>query len=250
MVEQCIWAIGNISADSVHVRDMLNSMGAIDNMMVVYPKINSHKERYPTWVWAISNLCRGVPQPDIHQVIKPAQHFIEALQKRPNFEVLNDSVWALTNIVMTINAQEIMDVRIASYQAIGPALTEPETFASITSAISNSYHMMNIQIPLIRLLGNVAYMDNSNTDRMFKLNVMTHLMPLFALNNMQVTRDLIWTLSNFAVGSEDVVSAIVSNDPLIEHIFLHADCHSPMVKKEVFWVLSNLTRKATLAQVH
>lgn len=61
MVEQCIWAIGNISADSVHVRDMLNSMGAIDNMLVVYPKINTHKERYPTWVWAISNLCRGVP---------------------------------------------------------------------------------------------------------------------------------------------------------------------------------------------
>lgn len=112
LVEQCIWALGNISADSVHLRDMLNSMGAIDNMIHVYPAIRHHPERYPNWIWACSNLVRGIPQPDIHQVIKPAKYFIEALRHRPSFDVLNDSVWALTNMVMTINSQDTMDSRV------------------------------------------------------------------------------------------------------------------------------------------
>lgn len=99
-------------------------------------------------------------------------------------------------------------------------------FLSLLAAIQNSYHMINIQVPLIKLLGNVAYMNNSNTDRMFRQDVMTSLMPLFALNNMQITRDLLWTISNFAVGSEEVVSQILSNEALMEQLMLNANSMS------------------------
>lgn len=61
LVEQCIWAIGNISADSTHLRDMLNDSGAVDNMLAVYNTVLKDKDRYANWIWATSNLVRGVP---------------------------------------------------------------------------------------------------------------------------------------------------------------------------------------------
>jgi len=40
---------------------MLNDTGAVDNMLSVYNTVLKDKERYSNWIWAISNLCRGVP---------------------------------------------------------------------------------------------------------------------------------------------------------------------------------------------
>ncbi len=39
LVEQCVWAIGNISADSISFRNMLNNIGAVDNFIKALPRI-------------------------------------------------------------------------------------------------------------------------------------------------------------------------------------------------------------------
>lgn len=107
LVEQCLWAIGNISADSTDLRDMLNTMGAIENFISVYDKIQFHQERYANWIWSLSNCCRGMPSPNLTKVIKATPYFMNAIERENHsIEILNDSSWALCNIVITLNSAE------------------------------------------------------------------------------------------------------------------------------------------------
>lgn len=106
LVEQCIWAIGNISADSTVQRDLLNEKGAIDNMLKVYLNVKNHPERYPNFIWALSNLVRGLPEPDVNKIINTLSIFVEALSTSNLMDVVHDSSWALCNIIITINNNE------------------------------------------------------------------------------------------------------------------------------------------------
>ena len=61
-MNQAVWAIGNISADSVLYRDMLIEAGTVDNILAVADKGASQSLKNNACL-ALSNLCRGNPLP-------------------------------------------------------------------------------------------------------------------------------------------------------------------------------------------
>lgn len=61
-MNQAVWAIGNISADSVLYRDMLIEAGTVDNILAVADKWASKSLKNNACL-ALSNLCRGTPLP-------------------------------------------------------------------------------------------------------------------------------------------------------------------------------------------
>lgn len=217
-------------------------------MLGVYNTVTKDKDRYANWVWATSNLCRGLPQPDVHQVVKPVEHFAQALKAVPSLDVVNDSLWALTNIVMTLNAHETNTLP-EQYLKVGPLLTGSQYLPALKHVLGHSANMVNIQIPLIKLLGNLAYMHNSNTENMVDAGILEEMYSLFILDSMQITRDMVWTLSNFASGSQKVIAAMIDHTPLIDKIFQLSRCNVEIVQKEVYWVLANITRNASLKQI-
>ena len=62
IIDQAIWAIGNISADQVGYRDRFIAAGVIPALINVVEKATS-KHQIRNGVWTISNLCRGSPPP-------------------------------------------------------------------------------------------------------------------------------------------------------------------------------------------
>jgi hypothetical protein len=84
----------------------LNEKGAIDNLLKVYLNVKNHPERYPNFIWALSNLVRGLPEPDVNKIINTLSIFVEALSTSNVMDVVHDSSWALCNIIITINNNE------------------------------------------------------------------------------------------------------------------------------------------------
>jgi len=70
VVDQAVWAIGNLSGDCVAYRDKIISAGAIEQLIKI---VNSttDKNMIRQIAWTLSNLCRGIPLPK-YDLIKDA----------------------------------------------------------------------------------------------------------------------------------------------------------------------------------
>lgn len=62
IVEQAIWAIGNIASDSSFNRDAVIRKGAITALVCIVTSTKLSQIIEPG-LWALSNLCRGQPYP-------------------------------------------------------------------------------------------------------------------------------------------------------------------------------------------
>ena len=62
IVEQAIWALGNIASDSSFHRDAIIRKGGIQNLIYVIKTTNC-EDLFQPGAWALSNLCRGTPLP-------------------------------------------------------------------------------------------------------------------------------------------------------------------------------------------
>lgn len=63
IVQQAIWAIGNIASDSTFNRDAVIRNGGIPNLIYATSNVKSMDLIQPG-AWALSNLCRGTPPPN------------------------------------------------------------------------------------------------------------------------------------------------------------------------------------------
>ncbi len=68
IVQQAIWALGNIASDSTFNRDAVIRHGGITNLIYAITHANVADLIEPG-AWALSNLCRGTPAPN-YQIIK------------------------------------------------------------------------------------------------------------------------------------------------------------------------------------
>jgi len=101
-----------------------------------------------------------MPSPNLNKVIKATPYFMNAIQSENySIEILNDSSWALCNIVITLNASE--------NTLYGQEIVNHSCFSKILKILSNN-NLVNIQVPLCKLVGNLAYMDDMNTLLMFE----------------------------------------------------------------------------------
>jgi importin subunit alpha-1 len=92
--EQCVWALGNIAGDSVQNRNMLLRMGVMTSVLALERFFNEHTRLSFGRIvaWSISNLCRGKPPPEFHQV-SPAIPFLSKLINSKDDETAQDACW-------------------------------------------------------------------------------------------------------------------------------------------------------------
>ena len=77
-----------------------------------------------------------MPSPNLSKVIKATGYFMNAiLRENHSLEILNDSSWALCNIVITLNASENVDY--------GPEIVSHPCFAKILNILHNN-QLVNI----------------------------------------------------------------------------------------------------------
>ena len=63
VVEQAIWALGNIAGDSYKVRDLVIAAGAVEPIANILDNASPGTSLVRNASWTLSNLCRGRPAP-------------------------------------------------------------------------------------------------------------------------------------------------------------------------------------------
>ena len=79
VVEQVIWGIGNIAGDSPTTRDSVLRSGALDKIAYVLDNAVAGTSFMRNASWALSNLCRGRPQPQYTLVRRAVPTLIKVL---------------------------------------------------------------------------------------------------------------------------------------------------------------------------
>ncbi len=102
--EQAAWCMGNIAGDSAALRDICLAGGGVLSRLLLNITQPANDAMQRNCVWALSNLCRGKPQPKLDD-ISPAIPVLRDLLSSSDREVLADACWALS--YMTDGAGDI-----------------------------------------------------------------------------------------------------------------------------------------------
>ena len=97
--EQCSWCLGNVAGDGVALRDIvLSTPNALENLIlnIVHAR---NESMLKNTVWALSNFCRGKPQPPIER-LAPALQTAARLLRTTQVDILRDTLWLLSYVVV------------------------------------------------------------------------------------------------------------------------------------------------------
>ena len=146
VVEQVIWGLGNIAGDSATTRDSVLHSGALDQIAAVLEKAPVGSSFLRNASWALSNLCRGRPQPEYDLVRRAIPTLVKVLVENEKEEIITDICWALSYLSdgAKDRIQDLLDARL------------------LTKMIVLLGHQnVAIAIPSLRTIGNIVTGDDS-----------------------------------------------------------------------------------------
>jgi len=219
--EQAVWALGNIAGDSAQCRDYVLQNNILTPLLQILES-EQKQTMLRNSVWALSNLCRGKPQPNF-AVIASAVPALARLLHSDDSEILTDALWAFSYL------SDASDEQVESLLGCG--------FASrVVELLSHSSH--TIQTPALRIVGNIVTGSDKITQSMLNLGILRHLNTLLQSSRKALRKEAAWTVSNITAGNTAQTQSVIEAQimPLIVNLLRTGDFD---VKKECAWALSN-----------
>jgi len=233
--EQAVWALGNIAGDSPQSRDMLLDMGIIEPLLAVCdPSCKMTTLRNATW--ALSNLCRGKPQPDFN-LTAPALSVLTNLLQTKDDEILIDACWALSYIS---DDNDTDNQKIAQVVRSGVCRRLVELL----------YHRQHaVKTPALRTIGNIVTGDDLQTQVIINCGGLPALASLLQADKKGIRKEACWTISNITAGNKDQIEQVIAANifPLLIDLLRTGDFD---VQKEAAWAVSNATSGGTAQQIN
>ena len=148
VVEQAIWGIGNIAGDNHLTRDCVINSGALEKISSLLKQATPQTSFMRNASWALSNLCRGRPQPKYEKVRVAIPTLIKVLVENDDDLIVNDICWALSYLSdgEKQRIDDLSDIRLLKKMI---QLLNHENVA--------------IAIPCLRTIGNIVTGDDSQT---------------------------------------------------------------------------------------
>lgn len=232
--EQSLWCLGNIAGDRTEYRDMiLRTPGALANLLlnITHPE-NTSMLRNATW--ALSNLTRGKPQPDL-DLVRDAIPVAAQLLNNSDTEVLTDTCWTLSYVSDGDNSR---------IQAVMDAGAVP----SLVRLLGHTDHA--VVTPALRSVGNVVSGSDEQTNRVCEAGALPALVNLLSSSRRGLRKEACWALSNVAAGTALQVQGLMATPNAVQALVNNLTHGEWSVKKEATWAVCNLATSGTPAQIH
>jgi len=156
VVEQVIWGIGNIAGDSSITRDSVINSGALDRIAIVLDNALPGTSFMRNASWALSNLCRGRPQPQYHLVQRAIPSLIKVLVENDKEDIITDICWALSYL------SDGSKDRI-------PDLLDRRLLVKLIKLMT--HENVALAIPCLRTIGNIVTGDDNETQLAIDCNL-------------------------------------------------------------------------------
>ena len=220
--EQTVWVLGNIAGDAAHCRDLILQFGGLPKLITVAQN-TTKPGLIKNSAWTISNLCRGKPSPQFPMVKEALPIISWFIHTQEDPEILTDCCWALSHL---------SDGKVEKVDAV----LESGVAKRVIDLLG--HHLPNVQIPALRVVGNIVTGNEQQTQAMVNLNVLPALLPLLSHEKKAIRKEAVWTYSNISAGTQMQLNALITADvfPKIISILMNDEFE---IKKEAVWAVCN-----------
>ena len=237
--ENVVWTLANMAGDSIKYR---NNVLSINNVIPLFLKnLNTSTRQTNTkiTVWALSNLLRGKPSPNIQYehviaIINSLAKLLNGLDPRSegNKELISDLCWACSYI-SDDNRQE-GNVHVPKY---GDVLIKSGMIDKMIELLYATE--FNIKQPSLRILGNLIAGTTDQTTYVLHHGFLVKCTALLNVTKPDIRKETVWILSNIAAGTNEQKNALFQSG-LVEKVIkmMHTDILN--VKNECLWLLAHL----------
>lgn len=98
VVEQAIWALGNLAGDNVNIRNLIIQRGAVEPISSIVMACPPGTSFCRNAAWALTNLCRGRPGPPFYQIKNAIVALSKVLIENSKIEIISDICWAFSYV--------------------------------------------------------------------------------------------------------------------------------------------------------
>lgn len=231
--EQAAWAIGNLAGEGAKCRDFVLEHGALRPILRLVTSPADKQSTLRNAAWALSNLCRGKPQPK-HEAIAEALPVIVDMLNHSDDELIVDAAWAISYLSDGTND------RIQRILETGCLPRIIELLSANTSAMIT---------PAIRAIGNIVTGNDRQTQAVINGGALEPMHFLLNHPKRSIRKETCWSLSNITAGNKDQINCII-NANLFPALLHATTCSEFDVKKEATWAVANATSGGSAEQVN
>ena len=234
--EQAAWALGNVAGESVLCRDVVLRAGGLEALVAMVSAGASAAVSQSYMVnaaWALSNLVRGKPPPPL-DVVKRALVLVVVLAKHSNAEVVARALWAAVLATDPGGAYVQAALECGVFEAVKPHL--------------NNERAPQWQVPSVRVVGNALSCEHEHTQALIDRGVLPELRRALASQNHMVVKEVLWSLSNIAAGTQAQVAALLAAD-VVDLAGDKLIYGLPELRRDAAWLVANLATNCTDEQV-
>lgn len=234
VVEQAVWALGNIAGDGPDFRDEVLKAGVIGSLNTLINEPTISIPFLQNISWTMSNLCRNKnPPTDIHYI----RAILPSLLKLLSFQdkqIRADSCWALSYI--TDGPNERIQMIIDS----GITLDLINVLSSIPDVV--------LLTPVLRTVGNIVTGTDEQTATMLHQGMLKPFAQLLRHHKPNIVKEAAWTLSNITAGTQSQIQMIIDGS-LLSDLIRVLEIGDFKGKKEATWAITNLTSGGSPQQI-
>lgn len=98
IVEQSIWALGNIAGEDSYYKGLILKEGALRPLAQILEKAEKNSMLARNCAWCVTNLLRGKPAPSLDEIFFVIPVLGETLKTNTRKEILTDAMWGVSYI--------------------------------------------------------------------------------------------------------------------------------------------------------
>lgn len=235
VVEQAMWVLGTVCADSPELRGAVLGLGGVGQIVAALERDEASLSLQRIGAWTLSNVCDAHMRPmqDVDAVLR----LLARMLGGGDGQLLGHVCWAISHTC---------DGPTAHIQAVVKAGMCPRLVALLGHADG---HVVK---PALRAIGNIvcAEEDRDYTQHIVDCGAVPALRLLVEHEDEDMQKEACWTLSNIAAGTVGQIQAVVDSGAIPPLVRIASDPGSNAeVCNEACWVLLNATSCGSDQQV-